>query len=66
MTDYEAAHQIKTYSKRGTVFNLRLIFGPNLCLLPLILIWGWFLKTVAPNIVDISGAPFTFGILRGR
>jgi len=42
MTDYEAAHQIKTYSKRGTVFNLRLIFGPNLCLLPLILIWPKF------------------------
>ena len=44
MTDYEAAHQIKTYSKRGTIFNLRLIFGPNLCLLPLVLIWGRFLN----------------------
>ena len=50
MTDYEAAHQIKTYSKRGTVFNLRLIFGPNLCLLPLILIWGWFLNIRKQNI----------------
>ena len=44
MTDYEAAHQIKTYSNRGTVFNLRLIFGPNLFLLPLILIWDWFYR----------------------
>ena len=42
MTDYEAAHQINNYSKRGTIFNLRLIFGPNLFLLPLILIWVWF------------------------
>jgi palmitoyltransferase len=43
MTDYESAHEIKTYSKRGAVFNLRLIFGPNLCLLPLVLIWPKFI-----------------------
>jgi len=42
MTDYEAANQIKNYSKRGIAFNLRLIFGPNLLLLPLVLIWPKF------------------------
>jgi len=34
-TEYEHSKQIKTYAQRGIVFNLKLIFGPNLILMPL-------------------------------
>jgi len=33
-TEHEHSNKITTYAKRGCVFNLRLIFGPNLILMP--------------------------------
>jgi palmitoyltransferase len=39
LTDYEKKENIQTYSKRGIIFNLQLIFGPNLFIMPLVLFW---------------------------
>jgi len=41
-TEYEHSKNIKTYSQRGVLFNLRLICGPNLVLMPLAFIWPKF------------------------
>merc|ERR1712150_262641 len=39
-TSFEWKNNIKKYS-RGYLFNLKLIFGPNLLLIPLNFLWPW-------------------------
>jgi len=41
-TEYEHAKHIATYSQRGIIFNLRLVFGQNLFLLPFAFVWPKF------------------------